>query len=247
MARPFERAMLWGLIDLQRSPVELVKLKGTSKHLRKPQVVLPEKFRELTGLLLEPYRMMAIVAICTGLRVSEVLALRWEHIDFKSGHMLVQKGVVNGRIEKVKTDASSDYIPLNPLFAHVLRTWKGNRTRGLVFPSHVTGRCYHAGIIQQQILKPCGAQIGIAGLGWHTFRRHACKANGCIGVTRSVTGPLLLLSSTSSRASLWQRPPKLDVDNCYEESGRIRNDKRASVFRSLSASRQRALYRQSTA
>jgi integrase len=44
------------------------------------------------------------------------------------------------------------------------------RESGLVFPSHVTGRCYYAGIIQQRILKPCGGQIGIAGLGWHTFR-----------------------------------------------------------------------------
>jgi hypothetical protein len=42
------------------------------------------------------------------MRVSEVLALRWEHIDFEAGAMLVQQGVVNGRIGKVKTEASND-------------------------------------------------------------------------------------------------------------------------------------------
>jgi len=42
---------------------------------------------------------------------------------------------------------------------------------GLVFPSHVTGGCYYAGIIKQrQILKPRGEEIGITGFGWHTFR-----------------------------------------------------------------------------
>jgi integrase len=39
-----------------------------------------------------------------------------------------------------------------------------------VFPSHVTGGCYCAGIIQRQILLPKGEGIGIADLGWHTLR-----------------------------------------------------------------------------
>lgn len=166
----FEKAMLWGLIDLQRNPVELVKLKGTSRRTRRPQIITPEKFQELVAVLREPYRTMTIVAMCTGLRVSEILALRWEHIDFKTGSMLVQQGVVNGRIGKVKTEASHDEIPLDPLFAQVLLNWRGDQKEGLVFPSHVTGRCYHAGIIQRQILKPKGKEVGIPGLGWHTFR-----------------------------------------------------------------------------
>ena len=84
--------------------------------------------------------------------------------------MVVQQGVVNGRIGRVKTEASQDEIPLDPDFAHVLRTWKGSRMEGLVFPSPVTGGCFYAGMIQRQILKPKGEQIGISGLGWHTFR-----------------------------------------------------------------------------
>ena len=166
----FERAMLWGLMDVQRNPVELVKLRGTSKRLKRPQILTPEKFQELTTFLREPYKTMAIVAMCTGMRVSEVLALRWEHINFEAGVMLVQQGVVNGRIGRVKTEASQDEIPLDPDFAHVLRTWKGSRIEGLVFRSPVTGGCFYAGMIQQQILKPQGEQIGISGLGWHTFR-----------------------------------------------------------------------------
>jgi integrase len=124
----------------------------------------------LVAVLREPHRTMVIVAMCTGLRVSEVLALRWEHIDFKAGQMMIQQGVVNGRIGKVKTEASLDEVPLYPAFAHVLLDWKGTRTEGLVFPSHITGGCYHAGIIQRQILRPKGEKVGVVGLGWHTFR-----------------------------------------------------------------------------
>ena len=166
----FEKAMLWELITLQRNPIELVKVKNSTRRQKKPQILAPEKFRDLVALLGEPYKTMAIVAMCTGLRVSEVLALRWEHIDFNAGVMLVQQGVVNGRVGRVKTEASQDEVPLDPGFAAVLEDWKGNRTAGLVFPSHITGGCYYAGIIQRQILKPKGEQIGVVGLGWHTFR-----------------------------------------------------------------------------
>jgi integrase len=167
----FEKAMLWELIDLQRNPVELVKLRGTSRRTRKPQILAPEKFQELLGVLPRTHRIMAIVAMCTGLRVSEILALRWEHIDFKKkGAMLVQQGVVNGRIGRVKTEASQDEVPLDPAFAAVLQDWKGTRTEGLVFPSPLTGRPFYAGILQRNVLRPKGAEVGISGLGWHTFR-----------------------------------------------------------------------------
>jgi integrase len=166
----FEKAMLWELIEVQRNPIELVKVKGSSKRQKRPQILAPEKFQELVGTLQEPYKSMVIVAMCSGLRVSEVLALRWEHIDFKAGAMMVQQGVVNGRIGKVKTEASHDEVPLDSAFADVLLTLKGDRTEGLVFPSRVTGGCYYSGIIQRQILKPKGEEIGIPGLGWHTFR-----------------------------------------------------------------------------
>lgn len=166
----FERAMLWGLIELQRNPIELVKLKGTSKRTRKLHIIEPAQFNKLVSKLREPYKTMVIVAMCTGLRVSEILALRWEHIDFKEGVMLVQQGVVNGRIGRTKTEASQDEIPLDPAFAAILQDWKGKRTDGLVFPSPVTGGCFHAGMIQRQILKPKGREVGISSLGWHTFR-----------------------------------------------------------------------------
>jgi integrase len=144
--------------------------KGSSKRQKRPQILSAERFQELVAVLREPYKTMAIVAMCTGLRVSEVLALRWEYIDFKAGVMLVQQGVVNGRIGRVKTEASHDEVPLDPAFTDVLLRWKGDRSEGLVFPSHATGGCYYSGIIQRQILKPKGEKIGIAGLGWHMFR-----------------------------------------------------------------------------
>lgn len=186
----FERAMLWGLIEIERNPIEVVKIRGVSKRQKRPLILPPEKFRELLAVLQEPHRTMVIVAMCTGLRVSEILALRWEHIDFAAGVMLVQQGVVNGRIGKVKTEASQDEVPLDPSFAEALLAWKGNRTSGLVFPSPKTGGCFYSGMIQRLTLKPKGEAIGFPGLGWHTFRHtyrsHLDETGAPIGVQQKL-------------------------------------------------------------
>jgi integrase len=199
----FERAMLWELLDLQRNPIELVKLKGTSRRLKRPLIITPEKFQELIAILDEPYRTMAIVAVCTGLRISEVLALRWEHIDFTAGVILVQQGVVSGRVGKVKTEASQDEIPLDPVFAELLLARKEDRTSGLVFPSHVTGRSYHAGILQQKMLRPQGAEIGIPKLGWHTFRHTYRSLLDEIGAPIGVQQKLMRHSNVATTMNVY--------------------------------------------
>jgi integrase len=199
----FERAMLWELFDLQRNPVELVKLRGTSRRTRKPQILAPEKFQELLGVLPRTHRIMAIVAMCTGLRVSEILALRWEHIDFKKGAMLVQQGVVNGRIGRVKTEASQDEVPLDPAFAAVLQDWKGTKSEGLVFPSPLTGRPFYAGILQRNVLRPKGAEVGISGLGWHTFRHTYRSLLDETGATVGVQQKLMRHSNVSTTMNVY--------------------------------------------
>jgi len=100
------------------------------------------------------------------------------------------KGVVNGRIGKVKTEASNDYIPLDPAFAQILFDLKGTKSNGLVFPSHVTGGCYYAGVIQQQILKPTGKKSGLPNIGWyvfrHTYRSFLDETGAPIGVQQKL-------------------------------------------------------------
>jgi integrase len=136
------------MIDVDRNIIELVHLRGDSRRLRRPLVLTPEQYQDLTWRLEEPHRTMVTVAMCTGLRASEILALRWEDINFESGVVLVQRGVVNGRIGQVKTEASTDDIPLAQEFSKILLDWKSKtpqKNAGLVFQSPVTGGCYYAG------------------------------------------------------------------------------------------------------
>lgn len=89
---------------------------------------------------------MAIIAVCTGLRISEIVALRWGNLNFEAGTMLVNQAVVNGRIGPTKTETSKDDVPLDGELAAIFLEWQPKRERrtGLVFPSPLTGGCYHA-------------------------------------------------------------------------------------------------------
>jgi integrase len=166
--RIYEKAMLWEMVEWQRNPMELVEIKGISKRRKKPIVLTVEQYFLILGLLPEPYRTMVVVAQCTGLRAEEVLALEWPDISFDQLSMRVTRAVVHGRVKEVKTEYSEDELPLDPDFATVLLDWKrqspevpeGVSTRldglDLVFPSHVTGRHYHAAPIQQDYIRPAG-------------------------------------------------------------------------------------------
>lgn len=168
----FERAQLWGLMCVERNLIELVKLRGISKRTKRPLILTPEQYQALVDRLPDPYKMMVTVAMCTGLRVSEVLALRWDAIRFDAGTILVTQGVVNGRIGNVKTEVSGDEVPLDDEFSRWLLAWQAKtlKSSGLVFESPITGGCFHSSTIQQDYLKPAADALGLKGLGWHTLR-----------------------------------------------------------------------------
>jgi integrase len=187
--RLFEKAMYWELLPVQRNPMELVEIRGSSKRGKRPLVLTVEQSKSLLQRLTQPYRTMVLVGLCTGLRVSEILALKWEDIDFEHSEMCVCRAVVRGIVDNVKTEYSEDLLPLDDDFSRELREWqKGcpQSREGWVFPSPVTGRPYSPGVIQQKIIREAGKKLGLSNVGWHTLRhtyRSLLDANGApVGV-----------------------------------------------------------------
>ena len=79
--RLFECAMRWRYLEVQRNPMSLIELRGSSKRTRKIVLVSTEQYRQLLPRLPQHCRVMVTLAMCLGLRVSEILGLRWEDID----------------------------------------------------------------------------------------------------------------------------------------------------------------------
>lgn len=64
-------------------------------------------------LIPQPYRMMVLLAQCSGLRVEEVLAVEKPDIHFEKLSMQIVRAVVDGRVKLVKTEYSEDELPLD--------------------------------------------------------------------------------------------------------------------------------------
>jgi integrase len=93
-------------VPMQVNPISLVTIKGASKRIRQPRSLTVEQFRLLISHLREPFRTMALVCICFGLRISECLALKWADVDWLNGTLRVERGIVQQIVDDVKTDDS---------------------------------------------------------------------------------------------------------------------------------------------
>jgi integrase len=179
MYRLFEKAMLWELIPSERNPMSLVELKGVSKRTKPPRILTGEEFGALLNQLGHPYRCMVLLAGCTGLRISEVMGLRWTGINFESLVMEVREGYARSQVTKLKSECSQDQLPLDPDVATILLEWKRlcPETKGdWVFPSPRTNKPYDSGSLRKKVLQAAALRAKIQGrIGWHSLR-HSYRA-----------------------------------------------------------------------
>ena len=167
-AAKMERHSISLIARNEQLEIELAKIKGVIRGKRKPLTLTIKQYQALVGQLSDLHRTMIVAAMCTGMRVSEVLALRWDQLDFATGLMFPRHVVANGGM--VKTEAGEEQSPMDPVLLEALLEWRSKTPgSGLVFPSHITGRCYHAGPIQQDYFRPAARKLGLAGVCWHTF------------------------------------------------------------------------------
>jgi integrase len=171
----FKCAERWELIEMGKNPMALVRVKECSKRLTTPRVLTVKEYCKLLPHLKEPYRTMVIVAQCLGLRVSEIVALKWGDFYFQSLILLVQRSIVHGRIGDVKTEYSRDLVPLDLKLASVLKDWRQRAPfkgdADWLFANPRTGKPYHQEGIQKKHLKKAAIAAGIGlEIGWHTFR-----------------------------------------------------------------------------
>ena len=179
----FNHAMRWEWHD--RNPITLVR--QSSKRSKIPIVLTLEEVGALLHLLKEPARTAVFLDVLTGLRVGELLALKWSDIDFEKSQISVTRSIVMQRVGDCKTEASRKPVPLDLRLAEALYNWRRMspylRPEDWVFASpHSNGRLpYWPGAFFRAHILPAAKILGIERIGWHTFRRTYAtllKANG---------------------------------------------------------------------
>ena len=178
VSKLLELAMLWEYIPVGRNPMELVRVKGSTKRQKAIAILTPAEFKALVEALPEPYNLMVLVCGCLGLRVSETLALKWHDFNFDGCTPSIGQVFTHGQVQDVpKTDASGNEIPVHAKLCKALQAWHTTQKHdhAWVFASAKTGSPYSDATILNNYIKPAAVKLGIKGVGWQTFR-HSYKS-----------------------------------------------------------------------
>lgn len=167
---------------LTKNPMEAVQIprcKVVNKKKQKPHLT-PEEFNLLLELVVEPYATMIYVAVYSGLRVSELIGLKWE--DVHADSLTIDERYCRGDWSVTKTERSSGTIGVDlSVIARIHRlkslevelNWGGKGAKkkikvvrsaaphDLVFQSLVKGGPMRDGNILRRHLRPAALKLGL--------------------------------------------------------------------------------------
>lgn len=102
------QAKVWGMVEKNAA----IGVKLPRRKQRKPTILLPlATIGKLIELLPEPTKSVVVLIVFGSLRIGEVLALRWRHIQ--ADRITVEERVYEGEFDDVKTDAGERQVPFD--------------------------------------------------------------------------------------------------------------------------------------
>jgi integrase len=171
----FNHAIRYEWLGQGRNPITLVR--QSTRRMRTPEVLEPGEIQSLLLQLKSCFRLMVLLDVTTGLRRSELFALKWSDVDFSNMRLDVLRSVYLGHVGDCKTEASRKPVPLDDRVAAELWLWKETsryrQPNDWIFASPRTQgkHPFWPDAVLQKIIRPAALRAGInKKIGWHTFR-----------------------------------------------------------------------------
>jgi integrase len=184
MSAVFQHAMRYEWMD--RNLIQLVS--QSAKREKVPDVLELAELQLLLTKLDVRERTLVLLDAATGLRVSELLALRWSDVDFENLEISVTRSIWHQIVGDCKTEASAKPVPMDNYMAEDLLRWRRKSPYPMdddwVFasPAKKGKQPYWPDNLMKRYVKPVAQKAGInKNIGWHTFRHSfdtLLKANG---------------------------------------------------------------------
>ena len=196
------------------------KVRCSAKRLREPDVLTPDEFQALLKELGLRERVMVMLAGLTGLRRSEIFALRWSDVDFRNMEVAVNRSCVRNRFGKVKTDASGRPVPLHFSVYSLLMEWRKEslyrKDQDFLFPSvRLNGtKPVTPDMVLKKIIRPALQKAEVSGkvIGWHTFRHSLATNLRSMGADVKVPQELLRHANSRITMDLYTRAVSADSE-----------------------------------
>jgi integrase len=140
----FSRLFTFGneneLIAAHLNPVKVCNIRGVGRKSKTKTIVVPPEIAwKIAMSLTIMHRTLVLLAAATGMRMSELLGLRWGDIDFANKKVMLNQTWVYGRIENGKTEESREPVVLGKRTAEFLQEWQREtpyaKATDWVFPS----------------------------------------------------------------------------------------------------------------
>ncbi len=176
---------------LTTNPMDGLELPPDKRPRRRKPTISPEEFHSLMELIPEPYATAVFVCVWTGLRVSELFALKWRCIHADS--ITIEERFCRGDWAAPKTDESAAPIAVDPEVIariHRLKTLtiqiraglavrkypavKASGPDDLVFQSPQDGKPLRDNNVLPRFIKPARLKLGIKVVNWQVLRRSYC-------------------------------------------------------------------------
>jgi integrase len=170
LSKVLKSAVDWGYLD--QNPARGIQI-GDRTPVRERVFLMPQQIRLLLGALPEPCRTLVLLAVLTGMRVGELLALRWKYVDFLRSVINVRESVYEGNFGSPKTRMSRRDLPMSKLMQEALlahRARSGSAAPdSLLFASRKNTPANPKNLLRR-VLQPACRKLGLPAVSWHSFR-----------------------------------------------------------------------------
>lgn len=157
---------------LEKNPVHGIRLRETD-IVKDRYFYSPTQVGKLLKALPEPSYTIVLVAVLTGMRIGEILALRWRRVDLLRGTIEVAETFSEGVFGPPKTRSSHRVIPISSALRQTLEAHHQRALRSqpedLLF-STPKGTPLSPKNLYNRALAPACDAIGEPRVSWHSFR-----------------------------------------------------------------------------
>jgi integrase len=151
---------------------------GRKRLVREKRLLTVDQLRALLAALSERPKFIVLIMFGLGLRISEVLGLRWSDIDWDAKQITIQRRWYRGDLSEegeTKSEASNAPLSLGPSMLQEFRSrYPGVQHRGeFVFIGDTARLPPDDRDMLREEFRPVLKRLGLyyPGFGWHAFRR----------------------------------------------------------------------------